>query len=86
MDVSKGKTTHSHLNQSSGTQTDSRCIQTDATKSDFLSRSAERPTRCDLTDHTDAIRIRPITTISDTILKKCIRRAHRTSVYVINYI
>ena len=72
MDVSMGKTTHSHLDQSSDTQTDSICIQTDtmrpkATKSDYLSRSAERPTRRDLTVHTDAIRIRPITTISDTI-------------------
>ena len=46
-----------------------RCIQTNAarvkaTKSDFLSRSAERPTRRDLTVHTAVIRIRPITTIS----------------------
>ena len=55
-----------------------------------ISREAHAPTRRDLTVHTDAIRIRPITTISDTIWKKmherCIRRAHWTRVYVINYI
>ena len=55
-----------------------------------ISREAHAAMQRDLTVHTDAIRTRPITTISDTILKEmhewCIRRAQWTCFYVINYI